>query len=144
MLIEGRSQAFTVQIGCLIGEAVSLSPTNAICPRQTSNVTSWPNERAQPPTLVTITSQIQIRQIRSYHRNMLYQFYINFIFRRVITSVPFFTTPLNRRTPYGSCSIVFAKSYIDQYNGLFRQYHEFLMSNQCFTNILRDWPVYIY
>jgi len=45
---------------------------------------------------------------------------------------------------YENCSVVFAKSYIDQYNGLFRQYHGFLMNNHCFTNISMDWPVFIY
>ena len=42
------------------------------------------------------------------------------------------------------CSVVFAKSYIDQYNGLFRQYHGFLINNHYLANISMDWPVFIY
>jgi hypothetical protein len=42
------------------------------------------------------------------------------------------------------CSIVSTNFYIDQYNGLFRQYHGFLMHNHYLTNTSMDWPVFIY
>jgi hypothetical protein len=42
------------------------------------------------------------------------------------------------------CDIVSTKFYIDQYNGLFRQYRGFLINNHYFINISIDWPVFIY